>query len=109
VSNYSGHLLEYKMTTYTGASVSGWSWGTTWTASDEANDDEEDGESFRVRFTTVQRSVNYYILRFPRVQGYDTGRDCLLLLLDCSSAMFESSGEEETPFELCIRVSGNHD
>lgn len=47
------------MTTYTGASVSGWSWGTTWTASDDANDDEEDGEDFRVRhILTVQKSMS---------------------------------------------------
>ena len=92
------------MTTYTGASVSGWSWGTTWTASDDANDDEEDGEDFRVRhILTVQKSMS------PLVQGYVTGRDCLILLVDCSTAMFESNGEEETPFELCIRVSDSHD
>jgi len=54
------------MTTYTGASVSGWSWGTTWTASDEANDDEEDGENFRVRLTIEKRyfiSITFHVSR----------------------------------------------
>ena len=54
------------MTTYTGASVSGWSWGTTWTASDEANDEEEDGENFRVRLKIVQISTSSIAFHMSR-------------------------------------------
>ena len=44
------------------------------------------------------------LINVPRAQGYVTGRDCLILLVDCSAGMFQSSGEEETAFELSVRV-----
>ena len=52
-------LFRIKMTSYAGtATASGWSWGTTWTGGDDANEDEEDGEDYHVSLSAD--SVEFY-------------------------------------------------
>ena len=37
------------------------------------------------------------------IQSYSVTKDQLILLIDCTKKMFEVK-EEETPFELCMKV-----
>ena len=39
-----------------------------------------------------------------QVRGWGL-KDGLIFLIDCSKSMFDKNGEEESPFEKCIRVS----